>query len=445
MNKFNKNGKMINGHPWRFLQHFVDDMKGTTSTLKKKEIIERYSENEFVLKCLRYTLDPFKMYYVTSKNIKKLGENYRSAEAYENIFDLLDDLDKRVITGHKAISEINSYCEGKSGFVKELVHSIVDKNLQIRANAKLINKVIPGLIPTFELALANSYDPKHVNLESETWLASRKLDGVRCIAICDNLGNVKLHSRAGKEFDTLDKVKEDLIYAMKPNTVWDGEICILDEDGNESFQGIMKEIRRKDHTIPNPTFLVFDCLTLEEFNSGTSTRKLSERIIKDLQPMHNSIEGYDTLQALEMTKVDSFEQIQSMADEADSLGHEGIMIRKDCEYKGKRSNDILKVKKMHDEEYEIVGFDFADHRVIENGKEVKERMLSQIYIEHKGNKVGVGSGFSKEQRRYYTKNFNELTGKTATIQYFEETLNEDGLYSLRFPVVKHIYSNGRNC
>lgn len=437
MNKFNENGSMINGHPWRFLQHFVEDMKGTTSTLKKKEIIERYSENDFVLKCLRYTLDPFKMYYVTSKNCKKLS-TYKSHDCYEDLFKLLDDLDNRVITGHAAISQVNGYCEDKDAFVKELVYSIIDKNLQIRANAKLINKVIPGLIPTFELALANSYDPKHVNLEEDAWLASRKLDGVRCIAICNSLGNVKLHSRAGKEFDTLAKVKRELIYAMKPNTVWDGEICILDKDGNESFQGIMKEIRRKDHTIPNPTFLVFDTLTLEEFNSGTSTRKLSERLLKGL-------EGYDTLQALEMTKVDSFEQIQSMADEADELGHEGIMIRKDCEYKGKRSNDILKVKKMHDEEYEIVGYDFAEHRVIDNGKEVKERMLSQIYIEHKGNKVGVGSGFSKEQRRYYTTNFEELKGKTATIQYFEETLNEDGLYSLRFPVVKHIYNNGRNC
>ena len=436
MNKFNENGKMINGHPWRFLQHFVDDMKGTTSTLKKKEIIERYSENEFVKKCLRYTLDPFKMYYVTSKNCKKLY-NHRSHDSYEDIFQLLDDLDKRVITGHEAISEVNGYCEDKSGFVKELVYSIIDKNLQIRANAKLINKVIPGLIPTFELALANSYDPKHVNLEEDTWLTSRKLDGVRCIAICDSNGEVKLHSRAGKEFDTLAKVKRDLKFAMRPNTVWDGEICILDKDGNESFQGIMKEIRRKDHTIPNPTFLVFDYLTLNEFNTGTSTRTLSER--------NDVVLDMDHVKSLQMEKVTSIEQIQSLADEADELGHEGIMIRKDCEYKGKRSNDILKVKKMHDEEYEITGYDFAEHRVIENGKEVKERMLSQIYIEHKGNRVGVGSGFSKEQRRYYTKNFDELTGKTATIQYFEETLNEDGLYSLRFPVVKHIYKNGRNC
>jgi len=436
MNKFNEDGKMIYHHPWRFLQHFVEDMKGTTSTLKKKEIIERYSENEFVLKCLRYTLDPFKMYYVTSKNCKKLS-SYKSHDGYEDVFQMLDDLDNRVITGHEAISQVNGFCEGTEDFVKELVYSIIDKNLQIRANAKLINKVIPGLIPTFELALANSYDPKHVNLEEDTWLTSRKLDGVRCIAICDSNGEVKLHSRAGKEFDTLAKVKRDLKFAMRPNTVWDGEICILDKDGNESFQGIMKEIRRKDHTIPNPTFLVFDYLTLNEFNTGTSTRTLSERndVVLDMDHVHS----------LQMEKVTSIEQIQSLADEADALGHEGIMIRKDCEYKGKRSNDILKVKKMHDEEYEIVGYDFAEHRVIDNGKEVKERMLSQIYIEHKGNRVGVGSGFSKEQRRYYTKNFDELTGKTATIQYFEETLNEDGLYSLRFPVVKHIYNNGRNC
>jgi len=436
MNKFNENGKMINGHPWRFLQHFVEDMKDTTSTLKKKQIIERYSENDFVKKCLRYTLDPFKMYYVTSKNCKKLS-NHRAHDCYNDLFKLLDDLDNRIITGHEAISEVNGYCEDKDNFVKELVYSMIDKNLQIRANAKLINKVIPGLVPTFEIALANSYDPKHVDLSDNTWLASRKLDGVRCIAICNSNGDVKLHSRAGKEFDTLAKVKRDLKFAMRPNTVWDGEICILDGEGNESFQGIMKEIRRKDHTIPNPTFLVFDYLTIKEFNTGTSTRTLSER--------NDAVLDMDHVQSLKMEKVTSIEQIQALADEADSLGHEGIMIRKDCEYKGKRSNDILKVKKMHDEEYEIVGYDFAEHRVIDDGKEVKERMLSQIYIEHKGNRVGVGSGFSKEQRRYYTTNFEELKGKTATIQYFEETLNEDGLYSLRFPVVKHIYNNGRNC
>ena len=161
--------------------------------------------------------------------------------------------------------------------------------------------------------------------------------------------------------------------------------------------------------------------------------------------MSNDDRGFNTIDFLPFTIVKDESHLQEMIDGADSLGHEGIMIRKDDTYKGKRSNDILKVKKMHDEEYTIVGYDFGDHRIIENGREVKERLLSQIYIEHKGNRVGVGSGFSKAQRKYYTTNFEELDGKTVTVQYFEETLNEDGLYSLRFPVVKHIYNNGRNC
>ena len=153
----------------------------------------------------------------------------------------------------------------------------------------------------------------------------------------------------------------------------------------------------------------------------------------------------DHVQSLQFDKVIDTKHVQDMADEAEDLGYEGIMVRRDTIYKGKRSNDILKVKKMHDAEYEIMGYDFADHRIIENGKEETQRLLSQIYIEHKGNRVGVGSGFSKAERKYYNINFEELKGKIATIQYFEETLNDEGNYSLRFPVVKHIYSGSRDC
>ncbi len=57
--------------------------------------------------------------------------------------------------------------------------------------------------------------------------------------------------------------------------------------------------------------------------------------------------------------------------------------------------------------------------------------------------VGVGSGFDQEQRRLYFKNPELIIGKTITVQYFEETLNQDGCHSLRFPVIKYIYENGR--
>ena len=417
------------------LRHFVGEMRDTTSMLKKKEIIEKYKDNSFITEVLKWTLDPYKTYYVTSRNCKKLGHLITDSP-HDSLFDLLNSLDCRRFTGHDAIEMVNGYCAAHEKWIADLVYCIIDRNLQIRANTSLINKVIPGLIPEFKIALANKYDPKYIDFEKDKWLASRKLDGVRCVAICNSLRKIKLYSRNGKEFKTLNKVKIELLKIMSLNTVLDGEICILDENRNESFQDIMKEIRRKDHTIDNPTFLVFDMLTKKEFDSGTSTRTLLERNTSCFDLMH--------VQSLEQLPVEGFEHLQEISDKANKLGHEGIMIRKDCEYKGKRSNDILKIKKFHDAEYIIIDLDFGEHRIIENGKEVKQRLLSQVFIEHKGNRVGVGSGFSKEQRKYYNDNPDELIGKTITVQYFEETINNEGMTSLRFPTIKHVFENGRD-
>ena len=417
------------------LRHFVEEMKDTTSMLKKKEIIEKYKDNSFITEVLKWTLDPYKTYNVTSRNCKKLGHLITDFP-HVLLFDLLNSLDCRSFTGHDAIAMVNGYCATHEKWIADLVYCIIDRNLQIRANTSLINKVIPGLIPEFKIALANKYDPKYFDFEKDKWLASRKLDGVRCIAICNSSGNIKLYSRQGKVFDTLDKVTEELVAIMKQNTVLDGEICILDENGNESFQNIMKEIRRKDHTINNPIFFVFDKLTKEEFDSGNSTRILSRR--------KNTCYDHKHVKSLEQLPVEGLEHIKYLSDKANKLGYEGIMIRKDCEYKGKRSNDILKVKKFHDAEYVVVGLDFGEHRIIENGKEVKQRLLSQVFIEHKGNRVAVGSGFSKEQRKYYKEHPSELVGKTITVQYFEETINNEGMTSLRFPTIKHVFENGRD-
>ena len=55
------------------------------------------------------------------------------------------------------------------------------------------------------------------------------------------------------------------------NLVFDGELCLIDENGNDDFQGIMKQIRRKDHTIPNPKFKIFDFIPLDDFNKKESS------------------------------------------------------------------------------------------------------------------------------------------------------------------------------
>jgi DNA ligase-1 len=310
------------------------------------------------------------------------------------------------------------------------------------ASTSSINKVIPGCIPTFKVALANPYNVKRVDFQSGDWYGSRKLDGVRCICRKEN-DIVTFLSRSGKEFLTLGNLENEIL-KIQGNFILDGEICMVDENGNEDFQGIMKQIRKKNHQIDNPKFFVFDYLTLEEFDNQIGTTPLTERLRNGYDLLPENIDS-TRLEFLPQDQLTTEEQFTEMAKDAEEAGFEGIMVRKNVGYEGKRSHNLLKVKKFHDAEYTVLETINGNIRWTENGKQVERECLSSIIIEHKGCRVSVGSGFSKEQREMYYESPQDIVGKTVTIQYFEESKNQTGGYSLRFPVLKHVYANGRDC
>jgi DNA ligase-1 len=419
------------------LQKFVDEMKSTSSLNEKKVIIDSIKSDEFITSSLNYTYDPYKKYYVTSKTCKKNSGLFKY-NLHNDLFDLLDDLANRVITGHDAIAAVNGFITANTKY-EDLIFSIIDRNLEIRASDSVINKVIPNLIPTFDVALATKYEPKFCDFENEDWMASRKLDGVRCL-IRKEGNKVNAYSRQGNEFTTLQKVIND-VSKIRGNFVLDGEICLMDENDNEDFQGIMKQIKKKDHQIENPKYVMFDCLEIEEFDNKVGNINLEQRYesLNDID-----LSKYPTLDVLEQHSISSIDELTTMIDEAEKQGHEGVMLRKDVGYEGKRSKNLLKCKKFFDAEYEVLDIEFDSHRVIREGKEVVIPMLANVWIEHKGYKVAVGSGWNQEQRIRYQANPEQLLGKTITVQYFEETKNQDGGLSLRFPTVKHVYENGRN-
>ena len=423
------------------LQDFVNQMKNTSSLNEKKVIIESIKGDEFIKKALNYALDPYKKYYVTSKTCKKRSDLLGHPNTYGDLFGLLDDLNNRICTGHTSIANVNQYIVEHSLY-KDLILSIIDRNLEIRASESVINKVIPNLIPTFDVALANKFDAKRVNWD-DVWLASRKLDGVRCLTIVDYQGNVKCYSRVGNEFETLQVVKDAVKKLQVVGVVFDGEICLMDKDGKEDFQGIMKQIKRKNHTITNPKYVMFDYLTLTEFNDKVSEQNLIERISR-FAKLDKYIHWQDSLSVLDQIVVSDDDHFAKLKADAEKEGHEGVMLRKNVGYEGKRSQNLLKVKKFFDAEYKVERVDFEDHRVIREGKEVVIPMMAQAYISHKGYEVAVGSGWNQEQRIKYNANPDLIIGKEITVQYFEETKNQKGELSLRFPTVKHVFENGRN-
>jgi DNA ligase-1 len=434
--------KMI--HDFDYVWGMVRDLRATSSTIDKQGIIEDYCNHSsaaasFTKNILLYTYHPLWQYNVTSDNLKK--KNSLRGKSYKNFFDLLNDLKSRKITGHDAIGAINSFTDHYPEY-EELIHCIIDKDLKTRAGDKIINKAIPDHIPEFSVALADKYEPKLVDWKDE-WYVSRKIDGARCIGIVDSNGDTTFYSRTGKEFDTLAVVRGGIKALNITDVVFDGELCLVDDDGNEDFQGVMKQLKKKDHTIPNPSFKIFDMLTHDEFYSkkGKQNRPYSIRYNNLREVMRDNTCACLSVLGQELIKDD--DHFAEWTKRGNDYGWEGVMLRADEPYKGKRSKDLLKVKKFFDNEYKVIDTEMGDFRYVKDSAEWEETMLSCVMIQHKNNIVRVGSGFTIEQRQEFYQDPSKILGKIITVQYFEETKNQDGGISLRFPTFKILHGSNR--
>jgi DNA ligase-1 len=433
-------------HDFNYVWDMVRDLRATSSTVDKQGIIQDYCHINntgavFTKKILLYTYHPLWQYNITSDNLKKKNHLVARKNEYKNFFTLLDDLKNRKITGYDAIAAVNSFIEHHSEY-EELIHCIIDKDLKTRAGDKIINKAIKDHIPEFSVALADKYEPKLVDWK-DSWFVSRKLDGLRLIAVVDENGNSIFFSRTGKVFDTLDIVSGGIKALGITNVVFDGELCLVDDNGNEDFQGIMKEIRKKDHTIPNPSYKIFDMISHDEFYSkkGLKHRVYEHRYNNLREVMRGNTCVCLSVLAQEQIKDD--DHFQEWVKKASDYGWEGVMVRANEPYKGKRSKDLLKVKKFFDDEYKVIDTEMGDFRYVKDSAEWEETMLSCVMIQHKNNIVRVGSGFTIEQRQEFYQDPSKILGKIITVQYFEETKNQDGGISLRFPTFKILHGSAR--
>ena len=437
---------MKNENHFDYVWGMVRDLRATSSTIDKQGIIEDYCNHKsdaanFTRKILLYTYHPLWQYNVTSDNLKKKNHLVARKNEYTNCFNLLDDLKNRKITGHDAIAAVNSFIEHYSDY-EELIHCIIDKDLKTRAGDKIINKAIPDHIPEFSVALADKYDPNIVDWK-DGWYVSRKIDGARCVAIVDHNGDATFYSRTGKSFETLDIVAGGIKALGVSNVVFDGELCLVDEQGNEDFQGIMKQLKKKDHTIPNPSYKIFDMISHDEFYSkkGDKHKIYQHRYNNLLEVMRNNTCA--CLSVLGQEKIKDDDHFAEWTKRSQDYAWEGLMVRADAPYKGKRSKDLLKYKSFSDDEYEVVDAEMGPFRYVKDGAECEETMLSCVTIKHKGYNVRVGSGFSIDQRQDFYKYPQKILGKIITVQYFAESKNQDGGLSLRFPTFKFLHGDAR--
>ena len=357
---------MANFEKLKKLSCLQKSLASVSSTTRKKEILEDYkadSDQNFNTRVFGFLFDNTINFHVTSERLKSVV-SFGGDESYntdEDILGFFDKLSKKIGADMNTLVSCKSlyqYLLGVDGDIAELFLNIMDKDFKCGVNLKTVLSVFPNAVYEFNVALANKYfgNEKKVNFEDGSWWASRKMDGCRCLAVVSFDGEKHTcvtWSRQGKRFETLSKLEREIEdFCAKNNIkdiVLDGECCIVDENGDEHFDWIMKEIKRKNHTIKHPMYQVFDILTTNEFFAGIGSPNFVDRQ-KTLDNVF-SLGEFKYMKKVKQTNIENKEMFDTLYKNAIDKGWEGLIIRKNVTYVGKRTNNILKCKSFNDAEF----------------------------------------------------------------------------------------------
>jgi DNA ligase-1 len=289
---------------------------------------------------------------------------------------------------------------------------------------------MPNLIPTFNVQLANKYFDKPEYVEGKEFAITTKIDGGRIIAIKEN-GQVSFFTRAGQRYEGLVDLEQELLNCNYDNFVFDGEITLFDYknyNSKDAYKQAMK-ITRADGEKHGVKMLVFDFMYSSNFRLQECPVSYIDRY-SEMSAMFDMCDFTFFEKLPILYKGTDTSKITELLDAEIARGQEGVMINIcDAPYEFKRTSSLLKVKKMNTLDLQIIGFEEGSGRLAGT--------LGAILVRYKdGNIVKVGSGFTDWLREEMWKNQGKYLDAICEIQYFEETTNQDGGISLRFPIFK---------
>lgn len=416
-------------------KNFVNEINESNGRLYKQSVLNKYKDDVIVQRYLKIAFDPFMVFGISTKKLNKIVGG-TVINCIESVFDLFDYLENHNTGSDADISicqEVLNIVSTNDREAGAILEALICKDLSIGCDAKTINKEIPDLIPTFSVQLANKYFDKPAYVEGKTFAITTKIDGGRIIALKEN-GQVSFFTRAGQKYEGLVDLEDEMSRLMPDNICLDGEITLLvrgNLSSKDAYKETMKIVRTKDKEKHGIKMLVFDAMSVSDFKTQTSSMTYIQR-----RQMLDCMSAFDTARYFELLPIlyrgSDTGEITRILEEEVSNGEEGIMINIcDAPYEFKRTNGLLKVKKMQTMDLEIIGFEEGEGRLASK--------LGAVLVRYKnGNVVKVGSGFSDDLRVAIWANQSDYLGKIVEISYFEETTNASGGTSLRFPIFKDV-------
>ena len=242
-----------------------------------------------------------------------------------------------------------------------------------------------------------------------TAFSQPKLDGFRMLAMRTEDGLI-FKSRENKPILTMNHIHEQLLSAMEPGQILDGELYCHDLN----FQQIASAVKKRSELSDRVCYNVYDMFGEDHFKQRYEALK-------------KVVAGLDSVVAVETIMVRTKDDLLVAQREFINQGYEGAMLRhgrKGYEA-GKRSKFLVKVKTFRDEEFTVVD--------AKEGRGTHAGMAIFLCETKEGATFEVTAPGSHEEKRAYWENFKNYIGKKLTVKFFDYTTSEDGKVP-RFPV-----------
>jgi DNA ligase-1 len=251
-------------------------------------------------------------------------------------------------------SETQALAEAEATWVKKTkkgyVESIID------AKAGIVADVIEGGVNPM---LAHVFEEQSDKI-SYPALVQPKLDGNRCIAVCNSNSDITLWTRTRKPINSVPHVIvaiEKMLHAgkVKMPIIFDGEL--FNYDYRNKFEELQSFIR-SDEPKPGHEVVQYWIYDVADANLKNQERRVLLDGLLHHRGVINMPGAYDnaTIQIVATIEVGSEAMAVAARDMFIAQGYEGAMIRNmQAKYEFKRSVNLQKMKKMQDAEFLIVG------------------------------------------------------------------------------------------
>lgn len=409
----------------------IYQLQEITGANAKKEFLAEHSEDDWFRKFLYYALNPLLTYNISENTLYKLLSTSKQGATqkllfFNNIFECCEYLSRlRGIDDAtlRQVCTLLNMCEDASE--RDLYVKLLAKTVRLGVTAKTVNKVMPKLIPEWEVQQAYPIDKYPIKDGEEFWL-TQKLNGARA-----TFYNGQLVARSGVPYKGLDHIINELDWIAKQGFVFDGELTLRDTKGfsdNEAFRISTGILNSDDENKTSICFTIFDMIPEKDFNSVIPTlnyvyrRGLLDKLLAQLSKENDYVRVLPVLyHGTDLSKID--ELLERMVAE----DKEGLVLNLNVPYRRTRHKGILKIKRFYTMDLPIIRCEEGSGRL--------KGTLGAFVLWYKGNEVKVGSGFSDEQRKEFWHNREELTGTLCEVKYKEISKDKKTrLESLQFPV-----------